>query len=110
MQRAMYHALSTSRFDQPLPLATFVSTLVTLGAKPDMLAAAGFDAKSSTAHHTRAKSKLLLVEWLGLIKKLSQCVTSLTIYLLLRLNLVLQERDVRRCVRDDYPSVHCCTR
>jgi len=95
MQEAMYHALSTSHFDQPLPLATFVSTLVALGAKPDMLATAGFDAKSSNTRHTMAEPELLLGEWLGLVKRLSRCVTSLTIYFLFQLSLVSQECDIR---------------
>jgi len=79
MQEAMYHALSTSHFDHPLPLAAFVSTLVTLGAKPDVLTAAGFDVKSSNTHRTRAEPELLLEEWLNLIKRLSEYVTSLAI-------------------------------
>lgn len=89
MQEAMYHALSTSHFDHPLPLAAFVSTLVTLGAKPDVLVAAGFNVKSSNAHHMEAEPELL-GEWLNLIKRLSQYVTSLTIYSRFRLSLVSQ--------------------
>lgn len=71
MQEAAYHALSMLHFDHPLPLATFVSTLVTLGAKPDVLAAAGFDVKSSNVHHTRAERESLLGELLILIERLS---------------------------------------
>ena len=90
MQEATYRALSTSRFDHPLPLAAFVSTLVTLGAKPDVLVAAGFDVKSSDAHHTSAEAELLLGEWLSVVKRLSQYVTSLTIYSQFRLSLASQ--------------------
>ena len=72
MQEAAYHALSMLHFDHPLPLATFVSTLVTLGAKPDVLTAAGFDAKSPNAHCMRAERELLLGEWLILVERLSQ--------------------------------------
>ena len=82
MQEAVYHALCMLHFDHPLPLATFVSTLVTLGAKPDVLAAAGFDVKSSNARRTKAELQPLLGEWLTLVKKLSQCVTSLAVYFL----------------------------
>lgn len=80
MQEATYHALSTSRFDHLLPLAAFVSTLVTLGAKPDVLTAAGFDVKSSNTHCTRVEPELLLGDWLDLIKRLSQYVKPLAIY------------------------------
>jgi len=80
MQEAMYHALSTSCFDHPLPLAAFVSTLVALGAKPDVLAAAGFDVKPSNAHHTGARPELL-GEWLSLIKRLSQCVSFSSLFI-----------------------------
>lgn len=75
MQEAAYHALSMLRFDHPLPLATFVSILVTLGAKPDVLTAAGFDVKPSDLHRTRIERETLLREWLILVERLSRCVT-----------------------------------
>jgi len=89
MQEAMYHALSTSHFDHPLPLAAFVSTLVILGAKPDVLAAAGFDIKSSDSHHVRAELELL-GGWLNLVKRLSQYVMPLTVHSQLQLSLASQ--------------------
>ena len=77
MQEAVHHALSMLHFDHPLPLATFVSTLVTLGANPSVLEAAGFNVVPLNTHHTRAKPELLLGEWLILVKRLSQYVTPL---------------------------------
>jgi hypothetical protein len=75
MQEAAYHALCVLRFDHPLPLAMFVSILVTLGARPDVLTAAGFDVKSSNSHGTRAERESLLREWLTLVERLSRYVT-----------------------------------
>lgn len=72
MQEAAYHALCVLRFDRPLPLATFVSTLVALGAKPDVLKAAGFEARPLNVQHTRAERDSLLGEWLILVEGLSQ--------------------------------------
>lgn len=71
-QETAYHALCALRFDHPLPLATFVSTLVVLGAKPDVLKAAGFDVKPSNVQHTRPERELLLGEWLTIVERLSQ--------------------------------------
>lgn len=77
MQEAAYHALSVLHFDHPFPLATFASTLVTLGAKQDVLAAAGFDAKPPNVHRTRAERGSLLRDWLVLVERLSQYVKCL---------------------------------
>ena len=77
MHEAAYHALSTLHLDHPLPLGTFVSILVTLGAKPDILAAAGFDVKTSNLHRTKIERESLLREWLILVERLSQYVTFL---------------------------------
>jgi len=77
IQEAAYHALSTSRFDHPLPLAMFVSTLVTLGAKPDVLTSAGFDVEPSNVHHASAERESLLGDWLILVERLSQYVNLL---------------------------------
>jgi len=81
MQEAAYHALSMLRFDYPLPLATFVSILVALGAKPDVLTAAGFDVKSSNLHRTRIERESLLREWLILVERLSRYVAFPTVLL-----------------------------
>jgi hypothetical protein len=72
MQEVTYHALSALRFDHPLPLSAFLSTLVTLGAKPDLLKAAGFDAKVPNVQHMRTERESLLEEWLILVERLSQ--------------------------------------
>ena len=72
LQEAAYHALCVLRFDQPLPLATFVSTIVALGAKPDILKAAGFDIRPPNVQRTRAERESLLEEWLTLVERLSQ--------------------------------------
>lgn len=72
MQEAAYHALCALRFDHQSPLTTFVSTLVALGAKPDVLEAAGFDVRLPNVRHTRAERESLLVEWLTLVERLSQ--------------------------------------
>ena len=72
MREAAYHALSVLHFDHPLPVATFVSTLVTLGAKQNMLKAAGFDVRPSNVQHTKAGREALLGEWMILVEKLSQ--------------------------------------
>ena len=77
MQDAACHASSVLHFDHPLPLTTFVSTLVTLGAKPDVLTAAGFDAKPPNVHRTRAEREPLLRDWLILVERLSQYVKRL---------------------------------
>ena len=90
MQEAAYHALSVLRFDHPLPLATFISILVTLGAKPDVLTVAGFDVKSSNLHRTRTERESLLREWLVLVERLSQYVTFPTVPSLLCLSFVPQ--------------------
>ena len=82
IREAAYHALSMSQFDHPLPLAVFVSTLVTLGAKPDVLTSAGFDVKSSNVHRTRAERETLLGEWLILVERLSQYATLLAVFFL----------------------------
>lgn len=79
MQEAAYHALSVLHLDHPLSVATFVSTLVTLGAKPDVLATAGFDIKSSSVYRTKAERELLLGEWLILVERLSRYVTFLAV-------------------------------
>ena len=76
MQGAAYHALSTLHFNHPLPLATFVSTLVILGAKPVVLSAAGFDVTSPNVHLTRTQRGLLLGQWLVLVERLSQYAMS----------------------------------
>ena len=89
MQEAVYHALSMLHSDHLLPLATFVSTLMTLGAKPNVLTAAGFDVKSSNTPRTRAELELLLGEWLILVKRLSQYVAFLANSFLFRLSLIL---------------------
>ena len=78
MRESMYHALYMLRFDHPLPLTAFISTLVMLGAKPDVLVTAGFDVESFNAHHTVAKRELL-GEWLILAERLSQYVVFLTV-------------------------------
>jgi len=75
MQEAAYHALFMLHFDHPLPLVTFLSTLVTLGAKPEVLKGAGFDVGPSNVPLTRAERELLLGEWLVLVEKLSQYAT-----------------------------------
>jgi hypothetical protein len=72
MQEAAYHALSVLPFDHPLPLTTFVSTLVTLGANPDVLKAAGFDARPPNVRRTRVERESLLNGWLILVERLSQ--------------------------------------
>jgi hypothetical protein len=72
MREAAYHALSVMHFNHPLPLVAFVSTLVTLGAKQNMLKAAGFDIRPSNVQHTKAGRESLLGEWLVLVEKLSQ--------------------------------------
>lgn len=71
MQEVAYHALCVLPFHCPLPLATFVSALVTLGAKPDILKTAGFDVRPLNVQHTRAERELLLGEWLTLVERLS---------------------------------------
>jgi hypothetical protein len=78
MRESTYHALYMLRFDHPLPLATFVSTLVTLGAKPDVLMTAGFDVESSNAHRMVAERELL-GEWLILAERLSQYAVFLAV-------------------------------
>lgn len=90
VQEAAYHALSMLRFDHPLPLAMFVSILVTLGAKPDVLTAAGFDIKSSNSHRTRTEREPLLGEWLVLVERLTQYVTFPAISFLFRLSFASQ--------------------
>ena len=72
LQEAGYRALCAFRFDHPLPLVAFVSTLVALGAKPDVLKAAGFDVRPPNVHHTRAERESLLGEWLIIVETLSQ--------------------------------------
>ena len=71
MQDAGYRALCAFRPDHPLPLNAFVSTLVALGAKPDVLKAAGFDVRSPTVHHTRAERESLLGDWLIIVERFS---------------------------------------
>lgn len=100
IREAAYHALSMLHFDHPLPLATFVSTVVTLGAKSDVLAAAGFDVKPSNVHRTRAEWESLLREWLILVERLSRYITFPAASFMFRLSFALQYRDVRRCLRD----------
>ncbi|KAF9653271.1 hypothetical protein BDM02DRAFT_3265521 [Thelephora ganbajun] len=75
MQEAAYHALSMFHYDHPLPLAAFASTLVALGAKPDVLAAAGFNVESSNVHRTRTERESLLGELLILVERLSRSTT-----------------------------------
>lgn len=72
MQEAAYLALTALRTDHALPLASFVSTLMTLGAKPDVLKAAGFDVRCPNVQHTRRERESLLEEWLILVERLSQ--------------------------------------
>lgn len=74
IQEAAYRALYAFHFDHdhPLPLAAFVSTLVALGAKTDVLKAAGFDVRSPNAYHTRVERESLLAEWLIIVERLSQ--------------------------------------
>jgi hypothetical protein len=83
MRKAAYRASSMVDLDHPLPLAPFVSTLVTLGAKLDVLTTAGFDVESSSAHRTRAEQDLLPGEWLILVERSSQYVTFLVVDFLL---------------------------
>ena len=90
MQEAVYHGMSMLHFDHPLPLAAFISTLLTLGAKPDVLRAAGFDVKTSNTPRTRPELELLLGEWLILIKRLAQCVVLLKDPFQFQLSLVFQ--------------------
>lgn len=72
MQEAAYHTLSALHFEHPLPLSAFVSTLVTLGAKPDVLKAAGFDARSSNVPHAKAEREVLLGDLLTLVQRVSR--------------------------------------
>lgn len=75
MREATYHALSVLRSEYPLPLTTFASTLVTLGAKPDVLKAAGFDIRPTNMQYTRVERESLLREWLILIERFSRTMT-----------------------------------
>ena len=72
MRETTYHTLSVLRSEYPLPLTTFASTLVTLGAKPNVLKAAGFDARPTNVQYTRVERESLLREWLILVERLSR--------------------------------------